>query len=332
MAAARKWISLSVLFLAAIAGAIWGYARWRHNQVYVSTENAYVRGHIYSVSSKIPGNLLTVEVEDNQAVKAGEVAATIDPRDYDAAVAKAEASLAEAQSALATDEAKIAQARAQVEAAGSQLQLAKLEKERISALYARQSLPKQRYDQAVSAEEVGEAQQAAAQKVVAAQQASLEVSRKKIATAQAALDQAKLQRSYCTITEPADGVVSKKSAEPGMVVAPGQPLFAVVPLDLKEIWVEANFKETQLRNVKPGQKVKLWADIDKRRVYSGTVESVAAGTGAVFSLLPPENATGNWVKVVQRVPVKVRLDEGEDPEHSLRLGLTVAVEIDTSSK
>jgi membrane fusion protein (multidrug efflux system) len=291
-----------------------------------------VKGHLHSVSSKIPGTLLTVGVEDNQPVKAGQEVASIDPRDYDAAVAKAEASLVEAQSALATDEAKIAQARAQQEAAGSQLDLARIEKERLSALYARQSLPKQKYDQAVTAEAVAEAQQAAAQKTVAATRAGLEVSRRKAGTAQAALEQARLQRSYCTIVAPADGVVSKKSAEAGMVVAPGQPLFAVVPLGLEDIWVEANFKETQIRNVRPGQSVRLWADMDKGKTYRGTVESVAAGTGAAFSLLPPENATGNWVKVVQRVPVRIRIAEGEDPEHALKLGLTVTVEIDTRSE
>lgn len=332
MAASRKWISLAVLFVFALVGAVWGILHWRHRQVFVTTENAYVRGHVYSVSSKIPGTLLAVGVEDNQEVEAGQEVASIDPRDYDAAVAKAEAGLAEAQSALATDEARIAQARAQLEASGSQLELAKIEKGRISALFARQSLPKQKYDQAVTAEAVAEAQQAAARKTVSATRAGLEVGRRKVATAQATLDQARLQRSYCTVVAPAGGVVSKKSAEAGAVVAPGQPLFAVVPLGLDDIWVEANFKETQIRNVRPGQSVRLWADVDKGKTYRGSVDSVAAGTGAAFSLLPPENATGNWVKVVQRVPVRIRLEKGADAEHRLRLGLTVTVEIDTRGR
>lgn len=329
MASARKWVSLGVLALIALAGGSWGFFHWRHTRVFIHTENAYVRGHIYSVSSRIPGPLNTVDIVDNQEVKAGQVVATIDPKDYDVAIERAEASLAEAQARLATDEAKIAQARAQVEAAASQFDLAKIEKDRLSALYAKQSIPKQKYDQAVTAEAVAEAQQSAAKKTVSANQATLEESRRKVETAKAVLDQAKLQRSYCTIVAPVVGVVSKKSAEPGMVVAPGQPLCAVVPLDTADVWVEANFKETQLKNVRPGQRVKLWADIDKSRAYSGTVESISAGTGAVFSLLPPENATGNWVKVVQRVPVRIVLDEGTDPDHKLRLGLTVTVEIDT---
>jgi membrane fusion protein (multidrug efflux system) len=114
-----------------------------------------------------------------------------------------------------------------------------------------------------------------------------------------------------------------------MVVAPGQPLCAIVPLGQDEIWVEANFKETQLRHVKCGQPVKLVADVDEGRSFYGTVDSLSAGTGAAFSLLPAENATGNWVKVVQRVPVKIKLAQGQDPEHKLRLGMSAKVEIDT---
>jgi membrane fusion protein (multidrug efflux system) len=315
--------------MAALAGALWGYFHWRHIQVFISTENAYVKGHIYSISSRIQGTLLTVDVTDNEVVKAGQTIATIDPKDYDAAVAKAEASLNENAAALAANQANIAQAKAQVEALKSQLNLARLEMERASALYGRQSIPKQNYDRAMTTEQVAEAQLAAAQKQVAAAEAALGVSTKKVETSQASLNEAKLKRSYCTVVSPTDGEISRKSAEAGEVVAPGQPLCAVVPLDLREIWVEANFKETQLKNVHPGQKVRLWADIDKRRTFAGSVESISAGTGAVFSLLPPENATGNWVKVVQRVPVRVKLDEGTDPEHKLRLGLTVTVEIDT---
>ena len=328
---AKKWISLSVILGATLLGSAWGCVRWRHGQVFVSTDNAYVKGHVMAVASRIPGPLLSVEVRENQAVKAGQVLASVDPRDYDAALARTEASMVEAQSALVLNEAQIAQAQAQVRAAESQKGLADIEKARISALYERQSIPKQKLDQVVTVAEVAAAQVAAARKQVAVAQGMLGVSRSKVAVAKAAAEQARLQRAYCTITAPADGVVSRKMAEPGMVVAAGQPLLAVVPLGNEDVWVEANFKETQLRNVRPGQKVVLKADIDNGHEFMGTVESVSAGTGSVFSLLPAENATGNWVKVVQRVAVKIKLDPASDPDHKLRLGLSVSVEIDTRS-
>jgi membrane fusion protein (multidrug efflux system) len=192
-------------------------------------------------------------------------------------------------------------------------------------------MPRQKLDQATTAFEVAKAQLDAARKQVAAIRGSLQVSQSKEAQALAALEQVRLQRSYCTIWAPCDGFVTRKMAEPGMVVAAGQPLLTIVPLDSKEVWVEANFKETQLRNVRPGQKVALVADIDDQKI-PGIVESIGAGTGAAFSLLPAENATGNWVKVVQRVPVRIRLAEGADPHHKLRLGLSVSAVIDTRSE
>ena len=325
----KKWISLGVILGAALIGTCWAYLRWRHEQVFVSTDNAYVRGHIVTLASRIPGPLQTLAVDDNQAVKAGQVIATVDPKDFDAAVARAQASLAEAQSALALNQAQIGQATAQVAAARSQKTLTEADRRRLSALFERQSLPKQKFDQAVAADEVAAASEEAARKQVAAARSALGVSRSKVGVAQAALDNALLQRSYCTITAPCDGVVSRKLAEPGVVVAPGQPLLSIVPLDQNELWVEANYKETQLVRVRPGQRVTLRTDLDDSRAFTGTVESLSAGTGSVFSLLPAENATGNWVKVVQRVPVKIKLDSGADPDHRLRLGLTVTAVIDT---
>lgn len=329
MALARKYVALIVLLILALVGAIAGYARWRHNQVFVTTENAYVHGPVYTVASRIQGKIATLPISENQYVKEGDVIATIDPSDYDAAVARAQASLAEAEAALAMNGAAIAQARAQVEAIHSQLDLAVTEKKRAESLLARQSIPKQKVDQAVTQEAVTRAQLEAAKKTVAQASASEGVSKKRIEVAQAALNTALLQRSYCTVAAPASGYISRKMTETGQVLAAGQPICAIVPLDVSEIWVEANYKETQLKNVRPGQRVKLRADIDKSRVYSGTVESLSAGTGAAFSLLPPENATGNWVKVVQRLPVRIKIDPASDPDHQLRVGLTVTCEIDT---
>jgi membrane fusion protein (multidrug efflux system) len=325
----KKWTSLAALLALAAAGSLWGFLRWRRAQVFVATDDAYVKGAIVTVASRIPGPLREVAVRENQPVKAGQILAQVDPRDYDAAVARARASVAEAESALALNGAQIAQAQAQLEAAEHQKALAALERGRLAALHARQSIATQKLDQAITADAVATAQVAAAHKQVAAAGGLRGVSLSKVGVARAALETALLQRSYCTVVAPADGVVSRKLAEPGIVVAAGQPLLAVVPLGAGQLWVEANFKETQLRRVRPGQPVTLRADLDDGRVFRGTVESLAAGTGAVFSLLPAENATGNWVKVVQRVPVRIRLDEGADPERRLRLGLSVTAEIDT---
>lgn len=330
MAARRKWISLLVLLALLAVGAVWAYARWRHTQVHIATDNAYVRGNMHMVASKVPGTLGEVRVEDNQEVRAGDPIAVLDPRDFDASVERALASVAEAEAALATDRAQIAQARAQLGAALSQSGLAQLELERTAALFQRQSIPKQPLDQATASKQTADAQVEAARKAVAASEAKLGVSGRKVDTARTALGTAKLQRSYCTVVAPVSGFVSRKSAQPGMVVAPGQPLCAIVPLDSAEIWVEANFKETQLRRIQPGQRATLRADADPSKVYAGRVESLSAGTGAAFSLLPPENATGNWVKVVQRLPVKIVLDPGQDPDRRLRLGMTVTVEVITT--
>ena len=138
------------------------------------------------------------------------------------------------------------------------------------------------------------------------------------------VEQAQLNLNYTRIVSPVDGLVAKRSVQVGQYVVPGQQLLAVIPLD--DIWVTANFKETQLKNVRPGERVQIFVDAYDRD-YSGHVESIAGGTGAIFSLLPPENATGNYVKVVQRVPVRLRFDPGQDPQHLLRPGLSVVPKV-----
>jgi membrane fusion protein (multidrug efflux system) len=324
----KKWFSLALILAAALIGALWARHAWVRSEILVATEDAYVKGPVVAVSSRVPGTLLTLQVVENQPVAAGAVIATLDPRDFDALEAKAQASLAEAQAALVLNRAQIAQAQAQAGAMDSQKALAVLDEHRLKALVEHDSIPRQKYDQVHTALEVASAQAEAAHRQVAALEGSLAVSSGKYANAQASLAQAQLQRSYCAIHAPCAGFVSRKMGEPGMVVAAGQPLLAVVPLG-QELWVEANYKETQLRNVHPGQRVALRADLDDRQEFQGTVESIGAGTGSAFSLMPPENATGNWVKVVQRVPVRIRLDGPALPK--LRLGLSVSAVIDTRS-
>jgi membrane fusion protein (multidrug efflux system) len=325
----KRWISLAVILLVVAVIVVAGYRYWRHSQVHPNTDDAYVRGDIFAVASRVPGTLLTVEVIENQTVTKGQVIATLDPRDFDAQIQQAMASLDEARSMLATNRAQIAQAKAKVAADQSRLELARINLKRFSELYSRSSAPKQREDDALSAERVASAEAAASQQALAAVEANLVVAGQRVKLLEVRLADAQLTRSYCTIVAPSDGVVSKKSAEVGQVVAPGQPLCAVVPLEGGHIWVEANFKESELRRIQPGQPATFATDVNPSRTYRGWVESLSAGTGAAFSLLPPENATGNWVKVVQRLPVRVAIDEQSNADHSLRLGLSVHVEVDT---
>jgi len=329
---AKKWISLVVILLVVAAVTVAGYRYWKHAQVHPNTEDAYVSGDVFSVASRIPGTLLTVDVTDNQPVKAGQVIATLDPRDFDAQVEQARTALEETHSALATDRAQIAQAKAKTEADRSRLQLARTNLKRFSELFHRNSVPKQRYDDAVNAEAVAAADLEASEKALAAAEANLGVAGTRVKMQEVRLANAELTRSYCTIASPVAGYISKKSAEVGEVVAAGQPLCAVVPLEGAHVWVEANFKETTLRRIRVGQPATFHTDVDPERTYHGRVESLSAGTGATFSLLPPENATGNWVKIVQRLPVRIAIDPGSDADHSLRLGLSVHVEVNTEAE
>jgi membrane fusion protein (multidrug efflux system) len=325
----KKWIGFALILLVAAAIAFAGYRYWVHAQLHPSTEDAYVNGDVFSIASRVPGTLLTIEVTENQPVRQGQVIATLDPRDFDTQVEQARAALQEAHSTLATIHAQIAQDRAKMEANKSRLDLARINLERFSDLYKRNSVPKQRYDDAVTAEQVASADLVSSEKALVAGDANLVVAERKIKLQEIRLANAELTRSYCTIASPINGIVSKKSGQVGQVVAPGQPLCAVVPLEGVHIWIEANFKETQLQRIRVGQPVTFHTDVNPGRTYNGWVESLSAGTGAAFSLLPPENATGNWVKIVQRLPVRIAIDDASNTDHSLRLGLSTHVEVDT---
>lgn len=326
---AKKWISLAVILAVAAAIALAGVRHFRHARVHPSTENAYVSGDVFPVASRVPGTLLTFEVVENQEVRKGQVVATLDPRDADVGLDQARAALEEARSALATTRAEISQARAKVAADASRLALARTNLARFTELARRDSIPKARYDDAVTAEAVASADHAASEKALAAKEASLGVAGRRVAVQETRLKAAEVNRTYCTIPSPVDGFVSKRTGQAGQVVAPGQPVCAVVPLGPANVWIAANFKETELREIRVGQPVTFRTDADRSRTYRGWVESLSAGTGAVFSLLPPENATGNWVKIVQRLPVRIAVDPESDRDRSLRLGLSVEVEVDT---
>jgi membrane fusion protein (multidrug efflux system) len=256
-----------------------------------------------------------------------------------------------ADSDLAAAQARLAAAQAQLREAEARDRHAAGDVERFRPLLAKDEISKQQFDAAATAadsaraaREAAEAAVQGAEKAVVAARARLAQARTareqvdiasaraasaaaKVEMARAALEQAKLNLSYTEIKAPVGGVVSRKTVETGQVVQPGQPLLALVPLD--DVWVTANFKESQLKRIRPGQPVEIDVDAYGGRTFRGRVDSIAAATGSRFSLLPPENATGNYVKVVQRIPVKIVLEQGQDPEHLLRPGMSVVPSVFT---
>jgi len=374
-----------------------GYFLWRYFSTYESTDDAQVDGHLNAISARINGQVSEVLVDEEQIVKAGDVLVRIDPRDYQVAVARAEADLADAEATLmssrtdvpittantgstlsssrsgradalagltgAQRQLKAAQARletaeAQVVQAQADYKRAADDAARYKVLVAKDEISQQIYDQAeqtaaankatVTARQasVNEAHQnvdvaqaaieqaqarveqadaviraaMTAPQQVAVSQARAKSSAAKVAQQKAALDQARLNLSYCTITAPVAGIVDRKTVEVGENVSPGQQLLIVVPLE--DIWVTANFKETQLTKMKKGQKVRFSVDAYGGE-YRGHVTGIGGASGSRLSLLPPENATGNYVKVVQRIPVRVDLEPGENRDHRLRVGMSV---------
>jgi len=374
-----------------------GYFLWQYFGSYESTDDAQIDGHLNAISARISGQVSQVLVEDQQVVKKGEVLVKIDPRDYEVAVEKAEADLAEAEAGLQgsrTDipvtstntastlksarslhadadagftgaerqlnasKARLETTQAQVLEADANYKKAADDVTRYKLLVAKDEISQQQFDQASQTAAAAKATLAArmasvteARQNVTVAEAAIQQAQAKIAQAEATiqaamtapqqiaiseskakssaaklaqqkavLDQARLNLSYCTIVAPVSGIASKKTVEIGQNVSPGQQLLVVVPLE--GIWVTANFKETQLRKMKAGQKVKFSVDAYDRE-YSGHVTGIGGASGSRLSLLPPENATGNYVKVVQRIPVRIDIDPGQNADHRLRLGMSV---------
>ncbi|MEP7119134.1 MAG: HlyD family secretion protein [Acidobacteriota bacterium] len=394
-----RWVILAAIVVAVVVGGIVLAGRGHE-----ATDDAQIEGRITQIATRVGGPIAKVEVHDNQYVEAGALLVTIDPREYDVAVAKAQAELADARAtaqaagssvpvaaaatssdvrtaASSVDESRagIAVADKQVEAARAQLvamearvrerqaMATKSERdvERLKPLVDKEEIAQQQFDAAVAAALAARAAAEAAQSEVAAAatgvavaeqralqarsaevraQSSLTAARTapeqlqatrsraaaaaaRVQQAEAVLAQAQLNLDRATITAPSAGIIGKKAIEVGQTVQPSQPLMAIVSRD--EVWVVANFKETQLKDVRPGQAATVEVDALGGQKFQGKVESIGAATGAKFSLLPPENATGNFVKVVQRVPVKIVLTPGQDPEHRLRPGLSVYASIVT---
>jgi len=393
----RRRTRLLALLILVVVLAAGGYWLWKHFGAYESTDDAEIDGHVDAISARITGHVNEVLVEDAQLVKAGDTLVRIDPRDYEVAVAQAEANLADAEAALRSSrtdvpivstntastldtarasrvnaDAGLAAAQRQWEAAQASLETAEAQVreaeatykkdaddvERYRQLVVKDEISRQQYDTAVQTAAAGKATvdartaavHQARQDVAAAQATVREVQTRipqadasiqsamtrpqqvsqshdraksaeaKVERQQALLEQAKLNLGYTVIRAPVTGIVGKKTVEIGENVSLGESLMSVVPLE--DLWVTANFKETQLKKMRPGQRVVFSVDADDHE-YHGHVTGVGGATGSRFSLLPPENATGNYVKVVQRIPVRIDLDPGENQDHLLRVGMSV---------
>ena len=345
----RNPLVLIVVFLALLAGAYYGFTRYQFAKAHESTDDAAVEGDVYPIIPRVAGPVMKVYVEDNQVVKKGDTLVTIDKADYIQRVNAAQASLVAAQAQVTVARAGVGAAQAGVGTAQANVRTAqttigvsaatrtRLQQDlaRSTKLRNQDIIPQSDYDAVAANLKMTTAQQSTAQdqvsvarnQVTAAQQ-QVAQAKQQIAVAQAVvkqrqtdLDNAKLQLSYTTLLAPANGVVSKKSVQPGQVVSPGQQLIGLVSSG--KTWVIANFKETQLEDMKVGQKAKLEVDAYPNEEFEGHIESLSAATGARFALLPPDNASGNFVKVTQRVPVKIVLDK-EDPQHPLRAGMSVS--------
>jgi len=374
----RIGLAIAILVLIVV-----GFFVYRYLTSYEDTDDAQIDGHINSVSARISGHVLKLDVADNQYVAAGQVLVEIDPADYQVAYDRAKADFDEAEAAaeaagvtvpitsintssqVSSTQADVNSARAGIQAAKQQYEAAKAQLqeaeanntkaqqdlERYKLLVAKQEISQQQYDEAYAAAAASAATvagakasaQAAQQQVTQAEgrlvqaEASyryastaprqMRVTRARasqaLAVAQqkkAALDQASLNLEYTKVRAPIDGIVSNRTVEVGQNVSPGEQLMDVI--NLTDIWITANFKETQLADMRVNQPVTIHVDANGRS-YNGKVNSIAGASGARFSLLPPENATGNYVKVVQRIPVKIVLDPDQDKDHALRPGMSV---------
>ncbi|MCP1761454.1 HlyD family secretion protein [Bradyrhizobium japonicum] len=330
-----------IVALAFVALATLRFDEWVGNAVVQTTNDAYVRADLTRLASRVSGEVLTVGVTDFQRVKAGDLLIQIDPADYEAQVAQSEAAVAAAQAVLDNlsnqielQYATIAQAQAaQLSAEALEVE-ARQEQDRQKSLTQTEAGTRQRLEQAVAGYAKAQADVRASRAVIAAQQHQLEVlqgTKKQraadVAAAKATLASAKLKLGYTRITAPFDGVVGERQVQPGDYVNIGTNLINVVPLP--KVYVIANYKETQLTHVAPGQPVEITVDSFPREKLRGKVERIAPATGAQVALLPPDNATGNFTKVVQRIPVRIQFDDNQPLLARLVPGMSVVTSIDT---
>jgi len=366
-----KWALIVFMIVVVVAGVF----LWRYYSVRESTDDAQVDGHIYSISPRVSGTVISLNFDFNDKVKQGQVMAQLDPKDYQVAVERAQADLADAEASAraagtgvpitsTTTSSGVDQARANLNATQKNVDAAQARVAEAQAMFNKNSQDLKRYEQLVQKDEISQLQYDAALAAAQGSKATLDAAQAQVATAQAqvvqaqanlrsaltapqqiavtqaragaaeanvktreaALAQAELNLSYTTVRSPVNGIAGQRAVEVGQSIQAGQPITSVV--DVSDVWITANFKETQLKNMHVGQAAKIHVDAYDREI-DGQVDSIGGATGARFSLLPPENATGNFVKVVQRVPVKIKFNKNEDPQNRLRPGMSVDVTVIT---
>jgi membrane fusion protein (multidrug efflux system) len=331
----KRKILLTVLAVALIALGFFGWKKLRYSLSHEETDNAQVEAHISPLLPRVSGYVASVLVEDNQRVVAGQTLVKIDPTELDLKITSARASRDSARAALKTAEATLANARAALAVARANVETAQVAEAKAAADFARDTplaksgaIADRQFTDSRAVADTAAAQLAAVRRQAEAAATQVNLAETQIATAKSQIEQseaevkfAELQRSYAIVTAPIDGVVSRKNVEPGQYVQAGQTLMSIA--SDTNVWVVANFKETQLANMHVGQSVEVVADTFPGVVFHAQVDSLAGATGARFALLPPDNATGNFVKVTQRVPVKITLTQPVDPNRPLRAGLSV---------
>jgi membrane fusion protein (multidrug efflux system) len=377
----RRFIIIGVLAVLVVGAVLF----WWHSTFYEDTDDAQVNGHLIQISSRIAGNVVKVNVDENQYVDAGTVICELDPKDFQTAVQQDEANLQSAEAAyeaakvnvpvtgintgstltsagadVSSATSSVAQSQKQLEAAEAGVAQAEanstksqLDLERYKPLVEKDVISKQQFDAAVAAANGNKAALAQAEANLLGAQDGVRIARDRVASAQASLknaqtapqqvaiqkakadqaaaqveqvraqlEQAKLNLSYTKIVAPVAGIITRKSVEVGQNVSVGQNMMTLVSLD--DVWITANFKETQLEHMRAGQHVQIEVDAYGGRKYDGKISQIGGATGSVLSLFPPENATGNYVKVVQRIPVRIDLtDPKQNQDHLLRPGLSV---------
>ena len=337
----RKALKLAVATAAILGAGAYAGHWWLDGRFLEKTDDAYVGGDVTVISPRVAGYIAELKVSDNQRVRAGDLLARIDDRDYRAALAKAEGAVHAEEAALGNVDAQaslqdalIRQSQAEIDAAAAEEVRTRDDQRRYATLVRTNAVSVEAAQRADASFKSAHANSDKAHASLLASRRQLDVIHSQRQQVQAALEQAvaardlaRLDLSYTELRAPVDGYIGNRRARVGSYVAAGTQLLAVVPA--QGLWVDANFKEDQLARMLPGQAVTIEADILPGKVFHGHLDSLAPATGAQFSILPPENATGNFTKIVQRVPVRVHLDDADGRLGDLRPGLSVLVEVDT---